>query len=182
MLAGRDGHPAAWGLWFAGRPQAGLRPWADLVCTDWAILADVAAALGPGGSLMVAYDGDETERALRRRVPPAATPLGVVLLAAGCRWFKDWYFPEGGREGGTKLQGTLPLDAAHRREAEARLADRLQAFLAGGDLRDADRARAERALAELDEGAYASSSSTVDSATSSQRASGYWNGRNAPRG
>lgn len=182
MLAGRDGHPAAWGLWFAGRPRAGLRPWADLVCTDWAILADVAAALGPGGSLMVAYDGDETERALRRRVPPAATPLGVVLLAAGCRWFKDWYFPEGGREGGTKLQGTLPLDAAHRREAEARLADRLQAFLAGGDLRDADRARAERALAELDEGAYASSSSTVDSATSSQRASGYWNGRNAPRG
>ena len=34
---------------------------------------------------MVAYGGDETEHALRRRVPPAATPLGLALLvpAAG---------------------------------------------------------------------------------------------------
>jgi hypothetical protein len=49
-----------------------------------------------------------TEQARRRKVPPAATPLGLVLLAAGCRWFKDWYFPEGGREGGTKLQELDP--------------------------------------------------------------------------
>lgn len=59
---------------------------------------------------MVGYQADDTERALRHWVPPAATPLGLALLQAGCRWFKDWYFPEGGREGGTKLQGALPLD------------------------------------------------------------------------
>jgi hypothetical protein len=43
---------------------------------------------------MLCYEGDYTERALRRRVPPAATPLGLAMLRAGCRWFKDWYFPE----------------------------------------------------------------------------------------
>ncbi|HXF72658.1 MAG TPA: hypothetical protein VNO79_08645, partial [Actinomycetota bacterium] len=66
-LAGPDGGPAARGLWFHGR--GALRPWADLVVEDPAVLPEVAAALGPGGSLMVAYGGDETERALRRGAP-----------------------------------------------------------------------------------------------------------------
>jgi hypothetical protein len=151
-LATDNGREAARGLWFAGRPASGLRPWADLVCLDWSILPEVARALGPGASMMVAYEGDETERALRRRVPPAATPLGLALLRAGCRWFKDWYYPEGGREGGTKLQGTLPLDDARRRAAEEALRAELEAFLARPDATAEDRCRAREALAVLDAG------------------------------
>lgn len=141
-----EGRPAAAGLWFAGRLREGLRPWADLVVRDHSVLPDLAAALGPGASLMVAYEGDETERALRRKVPPPATPLGLAMLRAGCRWFKDWYYPEGGREGGTKLQATLPLDEDRRRAAEAHLAEELRAFLDSGTSTDADRARAREAL------------------------------------
>ena len=86
-------------------PRRGLRPWADLDVADPGALPP-SPRVGPGGSIMVAYGVDETEGALRRRVPPAATPLGRALIAAGCRWLKDWYFAEGGREGEAKLQGT----------------------------------------------------------------------------
>jgi hypothetical protein len=149
VLAGSDGNVAARGLWFHGRLSAGIRPWADLVAPDLSVLGAVAAALGPGGSLMVAYDADATDRALRRKVPPAATPVGLALLTAGCRWFKDWYFSEGGREGGTKLQGTLPLDDEHRVRAEAILAVELHEFLARAGVRDVDRRAAQDALATL---------------------------------
>ena len=73
------------GLWFAGRPALGLRPWADLDAAEPGALPAVAERLGAGASIMVAYGGDDTERALRRRVPAAATPLGLALLrpAAG---------------------------------------------------------------------------------------------------
>ena len=98
---------------------------------------------------MVGYQADDTERALRRRVPPAATPLGLALLQAGCRWFKDWYFPEGGREGGTKLQGALPLDEQRRNQAEGELAAELRAFLDRGGAEEADAARARGALGLL---------------------------------
>ena len=99
---------AARGLWCDGAPRLGLRPWADPVVADVRALPAIARRVGPGGSIMVAYGVGQTEAALRRRVPPAATPLGRALIAAGCRWLKDWYFAEGGREGATKLQGTLP--------------------------------------------------------------------------
>jgi hypothetical protein len=149
VVAGPGGRPAATGLWFHGRPSAGARPWADLVVRDLGVIPGVAAAVGPGGSVMVAYEGDETERALRKKVPPAATPVGLAMLRAGCRWFKDWYYPEGGREGGTKLQGTLPLDDIRRRDSEGRLVEELRGFLARADVRDADRRRAEVALEVL---------------------------------
>ncbi len=96
--------------------------------------------------MMVAYEGDETERALRRRVPAAATPLGLAMLTAGCRWFKDWYYPEGGREGGTKLQGTLPLDERRRGQAEAKLVTELEAFVQRQGADEGDRKRARDAL------------------------------------
>jgi hypothetical protein len=98
---------------------------------------------------MVGYGGDDTERALRRRVPPAATPLGLALLRAGCRWLKDWYFAEGGREGHTKLQGELPPDAAHRSRAERRLCAELEAFVADAGTLPIDHRRAREALAVL---------------------------------
>jgi hypothetical protein len=149
VIATDDERPAARGLWFAGRGASGLRPWADLVVTEVAVLPQVADALGPGASLMVAYEGDETEAALRRRVPPAATPLGIALLRAGCRWFKDWYYPEGGREGGTKLQGTLPLDHERRRQAEGEVAAELRRFLDDHRATEQDHARAREALSLL---------------------------------
>ena len=153
VIATEDGRHAAHGLWFSGRPAAGLRRWADLVVTDVSVLPDIANELGPGASLMVAYEGDDTERALRRRVPPAATPLGLAMLAAGCRWFKDWYYPEGGREGGTKLQGTLPLDDRRRTQAEAELVKELEAFLTREGVDEGDRKRAGDALDLLRSGA-----------------------------
>lgn len=146
VIATDDGKPVAHGLWFTARPNSGLRAWADLVVSDLGVLPEIAAALDPGSSLMVAYEGDETEKALRRRVPPAATPLGLAMLEAGLRWFKDWYYPEGGREGGTKLQGTLPLDQGRRTLAEGELRRELRAFLERPDVRDEDRARTEEAL------------------------------------
>ena len=146
VIANADGVPAAEGLWFSGRPAEGIRPWADLVVRDPSVLAEVARAVGAGGSVMVAYEGDDTQRALRRKVPPAATPLGFALLRAGCRWFKDWYYPEGGREGGTKLQGTLPLDDARGGRAGRALAAELEEFIAAGRGTDADRARAREGL------------------------------------
>jgi hypothetical protein len=141
--------PAAAGLLSRGRPADGIRPWADLVVADLAVLSDVVDWVGRGGSVMVAYNIDDTEHALRRRVPPAATAVGLALLEAGCRWFKDWYFAEGGREGGTKLQATVPVDAAHERSAAATLADELRAFLDSRVGTATDRARAELALGVL---------------------------------
>ena len=119
---------------------------------DPGILTEVARRLGPGASIMVAYEGDETERALRRRVPPAATPLGLELLRAGCRWFKDWYYPEGGREGGTKLQGTVPVNEQRRARGERHLTVELRAFLDSGRGTEEDRRRAEEAIRMIDRG------------------------------
>jgi hypothetical protein len=148
VLANAAGEEVARGLWFRG--GAGLRPWVDLVVNDPRALADIARVLGPGAALMVAYGaGDATDRALRRKVPPAATPLGLALLRAGCRWFKDWYFAEGGREGSTKLMCTLPLDPGRRRDAEAQLAAEMRAFLARPNADEDDRRRAHEALAVI---------------------------------
>jgi hypothetical protein len=48
ILATDDGRPATHGLWFGGNPTAGLRPWADLVVTEPAVLPEVARTLGEG--------------------------------------------------------------------------------------------------------------------------------------
>jgi hypothetical protein len=153
VIAGDEGNRAAHGLWFSGRPSAGIRPWADLVVRDLGVLRDIAAALGPGSSLMVAYEGDDTERALRRRVPPAATEVGLAMVTAGVRWFKDWYYPEGGREGGTKLQGTIPLDAARQQKSANALVRELETFLERQETNQNDRDRARRAIDLLKESA-----------------------------
>jgi len=86
----------------------------------------------PGGHLMVEYESPSqrvSERMLGLGYPPATTPLGHLLLLAGCRSFRDWYIAEGGREGPRKLQGFKPLDetvAQARAEALRReLSERL---------------------------------------------------------
>jgi hypothetical protein len=129
----RGGEPVGDGVWFTGDSTAGLAAWADVRLGDLAVVDALVRALGPGASLMVSYGGgDPTERALRRRVPPAATPLGRAMLDAGCRWFKDWYFAEGGREGSPKLQGTVPRDEAAERRAAALVAAEQSAYTRSG--------------------------------------------------
>jgi ATP dependent DNA ligase domain len=51
--------------------------------------------------------------------------------------------------GGTKLQGTLPLDEERRNQAEEELAAELRAFLDRGDAEEADAAHAREALGLL---------------------------------
>ena len=98
------------------------------------IFQRLGALIPTGGHLMAEYDSPArtiTARALAGRVPPAATPLGATLRAAGCGVaFRDWYIAEGGREGPRKLQGFRAVDAEHEwRRAEEMIRD-LEAFLA----------------------------------------------------
>lgn len=137
VCAGTDPRPVAHVKYFAGRPAAHVRPWLEAVVPDRedeAFLAEIVAALAdllPAGShLMVGYGDDETEYGLKRGYPPPATPVGSALLAAGCTWFKDWYYPEGWLEGGFKLQGNKPLSPGIRAERLRELAADLDAWLA----------------------------------------------------
>lgn len=136
LAVGEDRVPSIRVKHFAGRPSAHVPPWieASLPCEDERLAAEIVAALAallpPGGHLMVVYGGDETERGLQRGFPPAATPLGYALFSAGCTWFKDWYFAEGGREGDTKLQGNKPSTPDLESDQVARLRGELEAWLA----------------------------------------------------
>ncbi len=97
-----------------------------------ALLSVLAEPLGPAGRLFVSYAGDlETARALQRGAPPASTRLGSKLFALGFTWFKDWYFPEGFKEGGEKLQAEKPASEQARARHLGKLREELEAFVAG---------------------------------------------------
>ena len=104
------------------------------------IFAALAGLVPPGGHLMAEYESPArslTARALALGVPPVATPLGATLRSVGCgAAFRDWYIPEGGREGPRKLQGFRPVDADHERRRAAEMVEALKSFLA--DERDLD--------------------------------------------
>ena len=143
---------------FAGRPSAGVPPWieAGLARDDEGFAAELIAALAdllpPGGRLMVVYGDDETEAGLKRRFPPVVTPIGSALFAAGCTWFKDWYYPEGWMEGELKLQGNKPSSEEAREAHLAELRSTVERWLAETVEADDElvaRAR-ERARAALD--------------------------------
>jgi hypothetical protein len=157
VVVGNGEAPVARLKYFRGRRSAGVLPWIEAsVARDEddayraELVAALAALLPPGGYLMVGYGDDETERALKRGVPPAATPLGKALFDAGCTWFKDWYYPEGWLEGGMKLQGNKPTSLEAREQGLAALRAELEEWLetrgGGGAEEDALLARAsERA-------------------------------------
>lgn len=142
-----------WMVSFPGGPAADLSTGGPAA----AVLARVGALLGPGGRLFLVCTGaggGETSLALERGLPAAATPLGSLMWTAGFRWFKDWYFSEGGREGGRKLQGNLPRDTAEKQRWEGLAAAELEVFLAGletgqGALLEAAAQRARRLLSAL---------------------------------
>jgi hypothetical protein len=61
------------------------------------------------------------------------TPLGYRLFQAGVRSYRDWYIPEGGREGPRKLQGFKPLNDEISREKTAALVAEVNAVMAGAE-------------------------------------------------
>jgi hypothetical protein len=112
---------------------------------------------------MVSYEGDqevhrETLLSLAGGVPPAATPLGLLLFLGGFRHVKDWYLAEGGMEGPRKLWGEKAPDAAWERTFGEWTRRRLLSFLArsdcpeDGNLLEAGRRRAEEILRRIREG------------------------------
>lgn len=173
--------PVFAGIYSRGRPSAGIVGWIDGVyCSpvrfpdgreidlaegglDRQLFARLGALIPPNGRLMVAYEAfhvdapilRETFEGLRRGVPPLATPLGELLYHADC-WLRirDWYIPEGGREGHRKLQGNRALDEAHRQrraeEAVQELLDFLESSVSTSDaLMEAARERSRRIIVAL---------------------------------
>lgn len=174
--------PVFAGIYSQGRPSAGIVGWIDGVyCSpvrfpngrqldlaegglDRQLFAHLGALIPPNGRLMVAYEAfhvdapilRETLEALRRGVPPLATPLGELLLHADC-WLRirDWYIPEGGREGHRKLQGNKALNAAHRQRRAEEAVRELLGFLESSASDEADallraaRERSQRILNAL---------------------------------
>jgi len=97
------------------------------------IFEQLAGAVPPGGHFLVEYESPAravTASALAAGVPPLATPLGALLYATGCGdAFRDWYHPEGGREGARKLQGFRAPDAAHARRRGLEMLAELRSFM-----------------------------------------------------
>ncbi len=82
-----------------------------------AILDLFSRPLGKGGRIFIEYyDDPETRNMLSVGVPKSCTRLGFKLFERGVTWFKDWYFAEGFREGGQKLQAEKPIDKEHRKK------------------------------------------------------------------
>ena len=152
-----DGPPVIRLKYFRGRRSANVRPWIEASLAQdldderrAELVAALAELLPPGGYLMVGYGDDETERELKRRFPPAVTPLGKALFDAGCTWFKDWYYPEGWMEGGMKLQGNKPVSAEAREEALGSLRAEIEEWLRRSeDVEDEDARRARERAQEI---------------------------------
>lgn len=86
--------------------------------------------LPSAGKIFVSYESDnETRKGLMVDIPPQLTRLGFLLFMNGCSWFKDWYFPEGGNEGGQKLQGEKPLTKRHGKRQLQRLNKEIKRFV-----------------------------------------------------
>ncbi len=51
------------------------------------------------------YEDGETLIELRRGEPPERSRMGRVLFEVGFRNLRNWYYPEGLREGGQKISG-----------------------------------------------------------------------------
>jgi len=133
-----DEHIIVSGLYYIGSKW--IRPWmeidyspvtgAEFDSADEALFQLLSELIPPGGHLSVSYiDHRMTARALLAGVPPAATPLGFLLWRSGCRWFKDWYFAEGWKEGGIKLQGEKPLNETRKKENTQKIVEELTEFL-----------------------------------------------------
>lgn len=87
-------------------------------------------SLPSAGKIFVAYEADdETRKGLMMNIPSVITRLGFLLFENGCSWFKDWYFPEGGFEGGQKLQGEKSLSQQQKNRQLDRLHQKVRDFV-----------------------------------------------------
>lgn len=167
-------NPVVQGLFFMGRGKY-IKPWVEfrydpraafpggkeVDLDELGLSGEVFALLGslipPGGSMMVIYGAEphplsaETERGLKRKFPPQATPIGYRLWEAGFRWYKDWYFPEGWLEGAMKLQATRPLDENIRLLRERQAREELEEFVSRTRGQGVPEPEARRALARAEE-------------------------------
>ena len=172
--------PVFEGIYSSGRPSQGIKGWIDgdyheeaelegrevilpLKGLDRALFKQLGRMIPEGGSLMVSYamfSGEgkvhrETRMGLDRGIPPVTTPLGSLLFEAGCGLHvRDWYIPEGGREGPPKLQGHNPIDEEEARRWRERLRGELELFLEtekglGDEVREEARSKATRILKSL---------------------------------
>lgn len=115
-----------------------------------ALLQAVAEHLGPGERIFVEYVGDsQTLRELHQGVPPVLSRLGFLLFRLGFTWFRDWYIPEGLREGEPKLQAEKPLNEEARKRHERTLIREIQAFLRRGNPSGQVQERARALLSAL---------------------------------
>lgn len=93
----------------------------------------LADLIPPGGHMMIEYDSPEqqaTARSLAIGIPPAATPLGYLLVSIGCgAGFRNWHFAEGGNEGSRKLQGFKALNSQDAGLKAKDMAQELKSFL-----------------------------------------------------
>jgi hypothetical protein len=159
-LCGRSPTPVFRGRYNAGRPTSHVPAWID---GEFGVIrqdqfeqgrapggpaGEVARWLGTlipaGGRLWFAYESlgedswlqSETRAAFAARVPAEVTPIGLLLVQAGC-WsgMRDWDFPEGGWEGFRKVQGNKPLNKEHACQSALALVRALRSFAAqrGGD-------------------------------------------------
>jgi hypothetical protein len=130
--------PIVSGLFYEGSKY--IKPWLEIEYSPIsgderdpdgeALFQLLAELIPPGGHISVAYlDHKITARALISGVPAAATQIGYLLWRCGCRWYKDWYFAEGWKEGGIKLQGEKPLTEERARENTAKIVAELTEFL-----------------------------------------------------
>lgn len=111
-----------------------------------AILQLFSEPIGPGGKIYVEYYKDkETAHGLTYGFPPPITRLGHKLFNLDFTWYKDWYFPEGGHEGGQKLQGEKPLNKEarnrHLRSIQKETLSFLERFENRKDIGDEERDR-----------------------------------------
>ncbi|QKQ99743.1 DUF1122 domain-containing protein [Metallosphaera tengchongensis] len=117
--------------YFTGRDY--YPPWIELDYNPWPreegleidLFRVIYERLPDGGRFFVTYYRDEdTLRGIMNGLSVADTPLGVSLLTSGFTWFKNWYFPEGGNEGGMKVQANKTLSRSERlRQLEELLAE-----------------------------------------------------------
>jgi hypothetical protein len=119
-------------------------------------LRPLGALIPAGGHLMIEYEKSmwsTTQLALLEGVPPLVTPMGRLLgrLDFGAS-IKDWYFPEGGQEGGRKLQGNRALSRAHDSDSRRARAAEIREWLAGplSAAGESFREDALRTLAEIE--------------------------------
>lgn len=172
----RSRTPVFSGVYSAGRPSLYIPGWMDGIVYDRVGLGEgeldvmaaglagpLMAALGglipPGGRMWLAYEAFAgegpihwaTREGLALGLPLVVTPLGYLLYLAGC-WcgLRDWYIPEGWREGPRKVQGNRPVDAAHARRRAAETVRVLEDFLSGPAAGDPDGLACARAQAVLE--------------------------------